>query len=106
MLESLVTAVSVGAIATPVAAAAQGLGTAAIAYILIDALTDQDIFEIIAGWRDDYRAHQESPEGRAEHEERAHSLFGGIRNVFNTIIDALTGGPIDRFQRRQEEENI
>jgi hypothetical protein len=56
---------------------------------------------LVNGWRD-YRQTQQYAE---EYDERAHSVLGGLRNLFHNIIDALTGGPIVRFQEAQEENN-
>ena len=56
---------------------------------------------LVTGWRD-YRQTQQYAE---EYDERAHSVLGGLRNLFHNIIDALTGGPIARFNEQQEENN-
>jgi len=56
---------------------------------------------LVEGFRD-YRASQEYQE---EYQERATSVFGGLRNLLDNIIDALTGGPVDRFNERQQENN-
>jgi len=54
---------------------------------------------LVNGWRD-YRSSQEYQEN---YDERATSVFGGLRNLFDNIIDALTGGPVSRFQEQQEQ---
>ena len=56
---------------------------------------------LVEGFRD-YRASQEYQE---DYHERATSVFGGLRNLLDNLIYALTGGPIDRFQEQQEGNN-
>ena len=52
---------------------------------------------LVSGWRD----YRNSEEYREQYAENATSVTGGLRNLFQNIIDALTGGPIDRFQENQ-----
>jgi hypothetical protein len=54
---------------------------------------------LIDNWRN-YRSTQEYAE---DYDERATSVTGGLRNLLDQIIDALTGGPIDRLHRQWEE---
>lgn len=56
---------------------------------------------IVQNWRN-YRATEEYSE---EYYDRATSVTGGLRNLLDQIIDALTGGPIDRMQTNWESQN-
>ena len=52
-----------------------------------------------------FRSYRNSQQYAEEYDERATSVFGGLRNLLDNIIDALTGGPVDRFNERQEQGN-
>ena len=52
-----------------------------------------------------FRSYRNSQQYAEEYDERATSVLGGLRNLLDNIIDALTGGPIDRFNERQEQGN-
>lgn len=69
---------------------------------ILDALanmTGDTLGYLITGWHD-YRNSQEYSE---EYHERATSVTGGLRNLFDQIIFALTGGPFRNFEENQNE---
>lgn len=49
-----------------------------------------------------FRSYRNSQQYQEEYQERATSVFGGLRNLLDNIIWALTGGPVDRFNEQQE----
>ena len=61
--------------------------------------------DLTAGLVNGFRAYRNTQQYQEEYDERATSVLGGLRNLLDNIIDALTGGPIERFQENQEAQN-
>ncbi len=86
--------------------------TVVVLVILYEMITEKDtgILDAIANLGGDltsalvqgFRDYRNSAEYSEEYHDRATSVLGGLRNLFDNIIWALTGGPVANFQENQE----
>jgi len=65
---------------------------------VLDAATDT-----AGGLRDAWLAYRNTPAYEEEYTSRASSVTGGLVNVFENIIFALTGGPTKNWMAQQEQ---
>jgi len=88
--------------------------TVVVLIILYEMITEKDTGvldaigniggDLTAGLVNGFRDYRSSQEYAEEYDERATSVVGGLRNLLDNIIDALTGGPIVRFTEQQEQQ--
>jgi len=88
--------------------------TVVVLLILYEMITEKDtgILDALAGVGGDltsalvqgFRDYRNSQEYRADYGERATSVAGGLRNLLDNIIDAITGGPIARWQEARDQD--
>jgi len=117
-LDSMIAAIMVknvgqglGGILTPLVAGLSDLTFCVVIIILYEMVTGKDtgILQLLglditlASLRDSWVAYRNSPAYEEEYTSRASSVTGGLVNVFENIIFALTGGATANWMQQQEQ---
>jgi len=98
-----------GGILTPLVAGLSDISFCVIVIILYEMITGKEtgiltgMTMTLAGLRDAWLDYRRTPAYEEEYRTRASSISGGLVNVFENIIFALTGGATKEWMAQQEQ---
>jgi len=114
ILEQAVTAYSIRSVSKGVYNLTSDMTTVLILIVVYEMITDSKVLgdaillalgagedigsALLQAWRD----YRQTEEYRGDYHERAHSVTGGLRNLLDNIIGALTGEHIGTWYEQQE----
>jgi len=95
----------IGSVLTPIVAGLSDVSFVVTMIIIYEYLTGKDTgilagsIDSIGDLKDAWLAYRSTPEYQEEYEERATSVTGGVRNVWEQILFSLLGGPTESIFR-------